>query len=89
MRELVDLRDIESIEASTSTFKDVILSDRAHQEKLRGMRTAIIAPTNALYGLSTMYATLADLNESPSTVKVFRTVDEAKDWLGLREPERP
>jgi len=87
VRELVDLSGIDEIDGSPSTFEDVIHSDRVHAGKLEGMRTAIVAPTDVLYGLSRMYKALAELMESPATVMTFRTVQEAEDWLGLRDTE--
>jgi len=83
VRELVDLSEIEKVEASPDTFDDIIVVERAHGQKFLGMRTAIFAPTDLLYGYSRMFQSMADLREAPSTVKTFRTLQEARDWLGL------
>jgi hypothetical protein len=84
-RELVDLTGIEEIEASPDTFEDIIRIDRAHAEKLSGSQTAIVAPTDVLFGYSRMFETLTDLRESPTRTRAFRTLEEAEAWLGLRQ----
>ena len=42
--------------------------------------TAVVASDNTLFGMANMLAILSDLNRGPS-VGVFRTFDEALDWL--------
>ena len=86
-RELVDLADIEKVEGSSSALSDNIRIDCAHSEKLVGMRTAIVAGTDFLFGFARMYKSLAELEESPITVEVFRTFGEAREWLGLQDGE--
>ncbi len=85
LREIADLSDIEKVQASSSSLGANIDIDRAHSEKLSGMRTAVVAPTDFLFGFARMYELLAELQGSPSKVSVFRTVDEARRWLGLND----
>jgi hypothetical protein len=80
-REIVDLTGIEDIKASPESLKLIVATDRSHRDKLAGMRTAIVAPTDLLYGYSRMYEIFAELGESPVTIEVFRTIDEAREWL--------
>ena len=87
VRELVDLAGIEDIQGSASSLEHNIQIDCAHREKLAGMRTAIVASTDLLYGYSRMYQSLAEVRRSPLTVEVFRTVEEAREWLGLQDDE--
>jgi hypothetical protein len=87
VRELVDLSGIEEIEGSPSALEANIRIDTAHSEKLAGMRTAIVAPTDLLYGFSRMYQSLAELRKSPLTIEIFRNEKEAREWLGLDENE--
>ncbi len=87
VRELVDLSGVEDIQGSSSSLELNIQIDCANSEKLAGMRTAIVASTDLLYGFSRMYQTFAELRKSPLTVEVFRTVGEAREWLGLQDDE--
>jgi hypothetical protein len=87
VRELVDLSGVEDIQGSPSSLELNIQIDIANREKLVGMRTAIVAGNDLLYGFSRMYQSLAEVRESPLTVEVFRTVEEAREWLGLQDDE--
>ncbi len=87
VRELVDLSGIEDAEVSSTAFETNIRIDSAHGEKLAGMRTAIVAKTDLLYGFSRMYQSLSEVKDAPSTVEVFRTEKEAREWLGLETTE--
>jgi len=83
VRELVDLSGIEEIQGGAGGLEENIRIDSTHSEKLAGMRTAIVATTDLLYGFSRMYQSLAEVKDSPLTVEVFRTEKEARKWLGL------
>ena len=83
VRELVYLVDIEDIQASPSGFERNIQIDSKNRDKLQGMRTAVIAETDLLYGFARMYQSLTEVRDAPSTVEVFRTEKEARKWLGL------
>jgi hypothetical protein len=87
VRELVDLSGIEEIQASPTALERNIQIDNIHRVKLAGMRTAIVATTDLLYGFSRMYQSLAEVKDSPATIEVFRTEKEARRWLGLEEDE--
>ena len=86
-RELVDLSGVEDIQGEASGLEQNIQIDTANKEKLAGTRTAIVATTDLLYGFARMYQTLAELRDSPLTVEVFRTFEEAREWLGLEDDE--
>lgn len=85
VRELVDLSGIEDIRGTSISLEQNIQIDRAHFEKLSGMRTAIVASTDLLYGFSRMYQALAELRGSPLKVEVFRTEGEARKWLEIED----
>jgi hypothetical protein len=87
VRELVDLSGIEEIQAVPTALEQNIWIDITQSEKLAGMRTAIVATTDLLYGFSRMYQSLAEVKDSPLTVEVFRTEREAREWLGLEDKE--
>ena len=83
VRELVDLTGIEDIEASSSGFERNIRIDSIHREKLAGMRTAVVAESDLLYGFARMYQSLAEVQDAPAEVEVFRNEKDAREWLGL------
>ena len=87
LRELVDLSGIEDIQGDQKALETNIRIDIHHSEKLAGMRTAIVAPTDLLYGFSRMYQSLVEVRNAPSTVEVFRAEKEAREWLGLESVE--
>jgi hypothetical protein len=87
VRELVDLVGIEKVEGSSSALGDNIRIDCLHSEKLAGMRTAIVAGNDFLFGFARMYKSLAEAEGSPLTVEVFRAVSEAREWLGIEDDE--
>jgi hypothetical protein len=86
-RELVDLSGIEDIQGSPKSLELNIQIDKANEEKLAGMRTALVATTDLVFGFARMYQTLAEVRDSPLTVEVFRTTEKAREWLGLRDGE--
>jgi len=85
VRELVDLSGIEDIQGDQKALETNIRIDSYHSEKLAGMRTAIVASTDLLYGFSRMYQSLVEVRDAPATVEVFRTEKEAREWLGLED----
>ena len=82
-RELVDLRAVEKIEASIESIGIIICLDIENRDKFEGMKTAIVAPGDLLFGLSKIFEVRSEVQGSPSTINVFRTMDEAKGWLGI------
>jgi len=44
-------------------------------------KTAIIAPKDMGYGLSRMFQTFTDLAKHQAAVRVFRTRDDALEWI--------
>ena len=84
-RELVDLRAVDSVEASTETLGFIIFTDKEHRKKFEGMRIAIVAPRDLLFGLSKIFEVLSDVENAPSEINVFRTMAEAKRWLNIQQ----
>jgi len=79
--ELMDLSDA-SVDAVTSA----VVARAAHIARAapRGAgpaRLAIVAPTDASYGLARMYELLNDA--AVLQVRVFRSLAEARGWLGI------
>jgi hypothetical protein len=83
VRELVDLEGVEEVASSSTALDDVICIDCENSAKLAGMRTAVVASRDFIFGFARMYKSLAEIEGSPATVQVFRTFSEARQWLGL------
>lgn len=71
-----DFREVERIEISTEAVRQLARS-RSYAE---GARRALVAPRDAAYGLARMFQALHDT--APEDVGVFRTLEEALEWLG-------
>ena len=50
-----------------------------------GGKTALVAPTDLGYGLSRMFQIMADTEDFPFNINVFRTLKEANQWLLEKE----
>ncbi len=80
-KELVDLSGVEDVEASSQSLRSIVFYDITHNEKFRGHRTAIFAPEDLPFGMSRIYVALSEVSEAPPEVRVFRTIEEAREWL--------
>lgn len=77
MPQLVDLTEVDHIELSV---REVIVLAMATPLDSK-TRRAYVAPSDAVYGTLRAYQANAEGAEECS--RVFRTLDEARDWLGL------
>jgi len=77
--ELIDMSAVTSIEnVGTSHIRQ-----RASTQLLPVSRRAFVAPQPAIYGLCRMFATFREMADGAEPVAVFRTTDEAEEWLGV------
>lgn len=78
-RVVLDLRRVESVEATSDEIRHLSLRRPVVTQHGKPFRFAIVAPTDDLYGLSRMYQTLT--SDLFFEVGVFRGMNEAKAWL--------
>lgn len=81
--EIVDMSSVEQI-AFESSRRVSELASLAAQKDLKGdpSRLAIVAPSLEAYGLARMYQTYRETApRSTRTVRVFRSLTEAQEWL--------
>jgi hypothetical protein len=75
--QILDLRNARQVEVPTAALKGMA--------SLRlfgpGSRRAIVAPRDLTFGLARMYESLRA--DAPESMKTFRTIEEARVWLGL------
>lgn len=77
--ELIDLSAVTSIESVGSHH----IRQRAGTQLLPVSRRAFVAPQPSIYGLCRMFATFRGMADGAEPVAVFRTMDEAEEWLGV------
>ena len=78
LRQLWDLREVSATEVSTETLRDLAASTSYAPETKR----AVVAPRDVIYGLARMFQTLHE--HAGEDFRVFRSADEAREWLGLQ-----
>jgi hypothetical protein len=83
LRVLWDLRDAAAREITSPQVEQIAIILKEYGERAKGVKTAIVTPTDINYGLSRMLISLIEIREQPYPVfmKVFRTMDEAVSWL--------
>jgi hypothetical protein len=84
MPELVDLRGVTSVSASS----EMIPASARWPLHSSYARRAVVAPTDLLYGLARMYQSYRD-DTGQAQLQIFRTIPPALEWLGLAEPPSP
>ena len=86
--QLFDGSGIEGLDVSTEAVREIAqrlgVADRAIPEGVRP-KTAIVAPTDAAFGLARMYQTYRGLEAPRKDYLVCRTIEEARAWLGLSD----
>jgi len=77
--ELLDLREVTF---TNLTFEELELLSRTIDPFSRAARRAIVASSDLMYETSRMYQAARGAEEN---VQVFRTMKEARQWLGLAD----
>jgi hypothetical protein len=80
---LWDLRRADLSEILTGDLRDDVIETKAFADKRKGGKTAFVSTSSLSYGLCRMLEAFYDLAQMPIEVQVFRSVDEAKAWLGV------
>jgi hypothetical protein len=75
--QLWDFRAAEVVEVTTAVVHE-LAGSRSFEA---GAKRALVAPTDVGFGLARMFQTLHEA--APEELRVFRTLDDAKAWLGL------
>jgi hypothetical protein len=77
-----DLRDAQLI-VTGEDLRSLLSWNRPHASKRPPNRAAVVATAPAMYGVARMAEAYADVLNSVTTMRVFRDMDEALDWLGV------
>jgi hypothetical protein len=77
---LVDMRQVTDFQPGAEDNMIRAARDR-DDVNLQGGRFAIVSSSDLVFGMTRMYETL--MNDAGVKVRTFRSMDEAKTWLGL------
>jgi hypothetical protein len=77
---LIDLRDVGELRISSGGLRQLVEILGAIERPGAAIEVAIVAPTNAVFGMARMYQILRSSRSGEET-KVFRSLDEALGWL--------
>jgi hypothetical protein len=81
--DLVDLREVERLELSAAAIRQLATMFVPLDAVSGHTRTAIVAASDAVFGMSRMYEMLRG-DEVPEEIRVFRSYEEATAWLADR-----
>ena len=76
---LVDTRGATRFDVSEEGMH-MVSSHSVFNEK---SRRAIVAEKDVMFGVARMYQLLRETHKKPDQVRIFRTMEEARRWLGL------
>ncbi len=80
-RELVDISELERLDAPLQTLLTVVTIKCSHRDKFEGHAIAIVAPSSSQSKLADIFGRGSSVADSPLKVRVFQTRDEAVAWL--------
>jgi hypothetical protein len=85
--EIVDMTAAELVTSpSPEQVRELARMSAAMDSPEHASKFAIVAPRSALFGLGRMYQAHRELDErSTKKVGVFRSMEEAVEWLGLED----
>ncbi len=86
-RELMDFRTVTGTTVTREGLEHVVTHDKLYVDKFAGWRCAIVAKKDVHYAWGKVFATLEEMMDAPAETRVFRTLDDACEWLGIRAEE--
>ena len=82
MLELSDVRAVSELEVTPEGIRRFAAFDKSRSDSNDAHRLAIVASEDFIFGMARMYQIQAPGDEDEA-VGVFRTIEEARRWLGL------
>jgi hypothetical protein len=77
-----DLRNVSDLKFSTEEVVELAGFDQRSESSSRiNGKTAIVASQDLIYGLGRMFQSLSEFNAVPFTVMIFRSMEEAQEWI--------
>lgn len=81
MNVLWDLSGSDLSSITSSEINGIAKTPRKYASMRTGGKTAIAAPTDLTFGLTRMYGIMTEVQDLPFETQVFRTTEEAHQWL--------
>jgi len=75
--------DVDLSAITRAGIERIIQTAKQHTGKRKEGKTAIVGPKDIEYGLARMYEAYTGFENLPYEYKIFKDVDEAKEWLGV------
>ena len=79
---LWDLTAVSDLNFHLDEVREIASYQQRHESPIRNKgKTAIVASKDLIYGLGKMFQSLSEMSNVPFAVMIFRTMEEAEDWL--------
>ena len=78
---LWDTRNGTVLDISTNEFRNIAKRMKELTVRRIGGKTAFVEDNNEDFGMGRLYESFAMSEELPVSYRVFRTIDDAKNWL--------
>ena len=75
--------DVDLSAITREGIERIIQTAKKNTGKRKEGKTAIVGSKDIEYGLARMYEAYTGLENLPYEYKIFKNVDEAKEWLGI------
>ncbi len=83
LRTLWDITEAQIPSATVDEISDLAQYVRNMADARMGGKTAIISKDDLGYGMSRMLGTLYELEQVPFEIQVFRSLEDARAWIGV------
>ncbi|MDP6831096.1 MAG: hypothetical protein QF521_10775 [Alphaproteobacteria bacterium] len=84
--QIADFSDADTIVVSSETIRSTASLDREASLRNPKIRVAIVGHEQALLGLANMYRIYFELDGGTWQQEQFKTLEEARAWLGIADP---
>ncbi len=88
MDDFIDLRDVTHMGVTSAGLHRLIAMFDERDSPGYPTRSAIVAPSDVLYGVSRMFQTMRG-EDHPDELEVFRSLEEARAWLARCDLQQP
>lgn len=78
---LWDCTEADLSQLTRAQLQEVLTSSKQHSRLRQEGKTALVMPDDLGYGIGRMYETLSEVTEHPISLAVFRSMEEAWEWL--------
>ena len=86
-RVIWDFSDAIIEDSSNEKLRSVLAAASKYNELRKGGKAALVSSEKFLFGLARMYGTLGEIKKSPVEHRAFRTMKDAREWIGKPHPD--